>query len=72
MSDVKEAERQAKLQRLGFVHLLRVDETNVTSPKDLMQLHRVRIAAAERSEAFDAMLHDLDVNRLLNDGGDLY
>ena len=56
--EVKEAERQAKLQRLGFAHLIRVDETKVTSPKDLMLLHRVRAAAAERSEAFDVMLRD--------------
>ena len=54
MSDAKEAERQAKLQRLGFAHL--------------MLLHRVRAAAVERSEAFDAMLHDLEVNRLFNEG----
>ena len=66
--EVKEAERQAKLQRLGFAHLLRVDESKVTSPKDLMLLHRVRAAAAERSAAFDAMLHDHEVNRLFNEG----
>ena len=66
--EVKEAERQSKLQRLGFTHLLRVDESKVTSPKDLTLLHRVRAAAAERSEAFDAMLRDHEVNRLFNDG----
>ena len=66
--EVKEAERQSKLQRLGFAHMIRVDETKVTSPKDLMLLHRVRAAAAERSVAFDEMLQDRDVNRLFNDG----
>ena len=66
--EVKEAERQAKLQRLGFAHLIRVDESKVASPKDLMLLHRVRAVAVERSEAFDVMISDLDFNRLFNDG----
>ena len=66
--EVKEAERQSKLQRLGFAHLIRVDETKVTSPKDLMLLHRVRAVAAGRGEEFDVMLGDLDFNRLFNAG----
>jgi hypothetical protein len=45
-----------------------VDETKITGPKDLMLLHRVRAAAADRSDAFDSMLRDRDVNRLFNDG----
>jgi hypothetical protein len=60
--EVKEAERQAKLQRLGFVHLIRIDETKATSPNDQMYLHRVRAAAAERSDAFDAMIRDREFN----------
>jgi hypothetical protein len=60
--EVKEAERQAKLQRLGFAHLIRIDETKATSPNDQMYLHRVRGAAAERSEAFDAMIRDREFN----------
>ena len=68
MADVREAERLAKQQRLDFARLVRVDESKVTSPKDMMLLHRVKAAAAERSEAFDTMLHDRDVNRLFSDG----
>jgi hypothetical protein len=34
----------------------------------MMLVHRVRAAAAEGSDAFDGMLGDRDVNRLLNDG----
>ena len=67
MVEVKEAERQAKLQRLGFAHLLRVDESKATSPNDQMYLHRVRAAAAERSETFDVMLRERDFNRLFNE-----
>jgi hypothetical protein len=64
----REAERLAKAQRIAAGRWLRVDETKITSPKDMMLLHRARAAAAEGSEAFDAMLRDRDVNRLFNDG----
>jgi hypothetical protein len=47
---------------------LRIDESKVSSPKDIMLLHRVRAAAAEQSGAFDEMLRDRDVGRLFNDG----
>ena len=67
VAEVKEAERLSKLQRLGFAHLIRIDESKATSPKDIMYLHRVRAAAAERSEAFDA-IQDRDFNRLFNEG----
>jgi hypothetical protein len=33
-----------------------------------MLLHRVRAAATDGSEAFDALLRDRDVNRLFNGG----
>jgi|GEM_PF-6882842 len=64
----REAERAAKAQRIAAGRWLRVDETKITSPKDMMLLHRVRAAAAEGFEAFDTMLRDRDVNRLFNDG----
>ena len=66
--DAREAERTAKTQRIAAGRWLRVDETKITSPKDMMLLHRVRAAAAEGSEAFDTMLRDRDANRLFNDG----
>ena len=68
MSDVKEAERVAKAQRIAAGRYLRVDETKIRSPKDMMLLHRVRAAAADGSGSFDVMLGDRDVNRLFNDG----
>ena len=68
MVQAKEVERQAKLQRLGFAHLIRIDETKAASPGDQMYLHRVRAAAAERSEVFDVMLRDREFNRLINEG----
>ena len=68
MTEVKEAERMAKAQRITAGRWLRVDESKVTSPKDTMLLHRVRAAAADGSGAFDEMLKVRDVNRLFNDG----
>jgi hypothetical protein len=68
LAEVREAERLSKAQRIAAGRWLRVDESKAGSPKDMMLLHRVRAAAAERSEAFDAMLGDIDVNRLFNDG----
>ena len=64
----REAEHNARAQRMAAGRWLRVDETKISAPKDLMLLHRVRAAAADRSEAFDEMLRDRDVNRLFNDG----
>lgn len=66
--EVREAERQSKLQRLGFAHMIRIDEAKATSPKDQMYLHRVRAAAAERSDALDVMMSERDFNRLFNEG----
>ena len=68
MSEAKEAERVAKDQRIAAGRWLLVDESKVTSPKDMMLLHRVRAAAAEGSGVFDEMLRDREVNRLFNDG----
>ncbi len=68
MPEAKEAERLSKQQRIDAGRWLLVDESKITSPKDMMYLHRVRAAAVERSDAFDAMLREPDVNRLLSEG----
>lgn len=67
MTEAIEAERAAKAERIANGRFLQVDESKITSPKDMMLLHRVRAAAADRSAAFDEMLRDRDVNRLFND-----
>jgi hypothetical protein len=41
--------------------------SHTKGPKAIL-LHRVHAAAAERSDAFDVKLTDLDVNKLFNDG----
>jgi hypothetical protein len=49
MSEVEEAERIAKAQRIAAGRYLRSDELKIFSPKDMMLLHRVKAAAAEGS-----------------------
>jgi hypothetical protein len=44
MADVKEAERIAKAQCIAAGMWLRVDESKIGSPKDMMLIHRVRSA----------------------------
>ena len=68
MPDVREAERLSKAQRLNNARFLRFDETKCATARDVMLLHRVRAAATERSDAFDTMLGEPEVNRLFNDG----
>jgi hypothetical protein len=68
MSEAIEAGKVAKAQRIAAGRWLRVDESKITSSKDMLLLRGVRAAAAEQSATFDAMLQDMDVNRLFNDG----
>jgi len=68
IKDIAEAERLCKVQRLNNAKFLRFDETKCASARDVMLLHRYRAAAADRSDAFDKMVSDPDVNRLFCDG----
>jgi hypothetical protein len=67
-ADARDAEREARRQRLSLAHLLRSDESKVTSPSDLMKVKRLMTAAAERSVAYDEILRELDTQRLFNAG----
>jgi hypothetical protein len=68
MKGALEAERDAQGQRLNAARWVQIDESKAPSASDLMLLHRIRAAAAERSDAFDRMLRDRDANRLFNAG----
>ena len=68
MSDARQAEREAKNQRLNAARWLQIDEAKAPSASDVMMLRRIKAAAEERSEAFDRMLEDRDANRLFNLG----
>lgn len=68
VAEAREAERESRAQRIAAGRWLRVDESKITAPRDMMLLHRVKAAAAEGSGAFDEMLRERDVVRLFNDG----
>jgi hypothetical protein len=68
MTEAAEASRECKRQRIAAGQLLKVEESKVSSASDQMVLRRVKAAAAERSDTFDALLCDYDVNRLFNMG----
>lgn len=68
MKETMEAERLCKAERMAAGRWLKVDESKVHAPKDMMIVHRVRAAAADQSAAFDEMLRDRDVGRLFNEG----
>ena len=68
MPDVREAECLSKAQRLNNARYLKFAETKCATARDVMLLHQVRAAAAERSDVFDVMLGGREVNQLFNDG----
>jgi hypothetical protein len=69
--EARQAENEARKQRIGFAHLLRADESKVTSAAGLMHLRRIMAAAVERSVAYDHMLSEYETQRLF-DSGALY
>lgn len=68
VTDVQEAERLSKVQRLNNAQFLRFDETKCSSARDAMFLRQVRAAAAERSNLFDKLMSEPEANRLFCDG----
>ena len=68
MQEAREAEREAKNQRLNAARWLQIDESKAPSASEITTLRRIKAAAEERSDAFDRMLHDRDANRLFNLG----
>lgn len=68
IKDIAEAERLSNVQRQNNARFLRFDETKCATARDVMLLHRVRASVADRSDAFDKMIGDREVNQLFNDG----
>ena len=52
MPEVREAERLSKAQRIAAGRWVCIDESKISSPKDMMLLRGIRAAAAEQSAAF--------------------
>ena len=62
--EARDAEQEARKQRLGFAHLLRADESKAPSSSDIMRIRRVVAAASESGHAYDAMLSEPTTERL--------
>jgi hypothetical protein len=67
-SEAKQAEAEARKQRLGFAHLLTVDYTKATSPGATMHIRRLMRAAADTSADYDELLREQETQRLFNEG----
>jgi len=66
--EAREAEQEARKQRLGFAHLLRADESKAPTSADVMRMRRIMAAATERSIAYDEMLSDPTTENLFGCG----
>jgi len=67
-AEAREAEHDARNQRIGFAHLLRADESKAPSASGLMHSRRIMAAAAERSVTYDHMLSEPETQRLFDCG----
>ena len=67
-TEAREAEQEARKQRLGFAHLLRADESKAPTSADVMRMRRIMAAAAERSISFDEMLSEPTTQKLFSCG----
>jgi hypothetical protein len=67
-SEAREAETEARQQRIGFAHLMRADESKAPTASSLMHLRRIMAAAAERSATYDHMLGEPETQRLFSAG----
>jgi hypothetical protein len=67
-SEAKQAEQEARKQRLSLASLLRADESKVTSPSVTMHVRRILRAAADKSVVYDELLRERETQRLFNEG----
>jgi hypothetical protein len=67
-ADVREAESEARKQRLQLAHLLRADESKAPTAAGLMHLRRIMAAAMERSVTYDHLLSEPETQRLFGCG----
>jgi hypothetical protein len=62
--EARDAEAEARKQRIGFAHLLRSDEAKAPTAADVMRIRRIIAAAAERNVTYDGMISDYETQRL--------
>lgn len=67
-TEARQAELDARQQRLNFAHLLCADETKAPTSTDVMRIRRVMAAATERGMGYDAMLAEPTTSALFQCG----
>jgi len=67
-TEAREAEHEARIQRLGLAYLLRANEDYAPSAADIMRIRRIMAAAAERSATYDNLLGECERQRLFSVG----
>ena len=67
-AEAREAEREARAQRLKLAALLRANESKAGSASGVMQTRRVLAAAQERSATYDTLLAEQETQRLFSAG----
>jgi hypothetical protein len=66
--EAREAEAEARRQRLNLAHLLRGDETKCSRARDQMAVRRIIAAASERSVTYDSLLSERETQKLFDSG----
>ena len=64
--EAREAEAEARRQRISFAHLLRADESKAATSADVMRIRRIKAVAVERSVTYDQMLSEYETQRLFD------
>jgi hypothetical protein len=67
-AEAREAEREARNQRLRLAHLLRSDESKAPTSADIMRVRRIIAAAQERSITYDTLLSEPGTQKLFDCG----
>lgn len=66
--EAREAEHEARKQRLSLAHLLKADKSKATTAKEVMAVRRLVAAANERSVTFHLLISDHEAQRLFDVG----
>jgi hypothetical protein len=66
--EARDAEAEARRQRLSLAYLLTVDHSKVTSPSTTMHVRRLMRAAAHKSADYDELLREIETQRLFTEG----
>jgi len=67
-AEAREAQHEARKQRLSLADLLRADESKAATSANIMRIRRIIAAVAERSVIYDILLSECETQRLFTCG----